>query len=567
MKRSDLVAVARGDRPADLLLRGGRLVNVLAGEVHDADVAVAGGLVAGVGSGWDATEVVDLDGAYLAPAFIDGHIHVESTFLAPYEFARVVSARGTGAVVSDPHEIANVHGVPGVRWMLEDARGAPADVFAMASSCVPASALETSGARLGAAEIEELLGLDGLLGLAEVMDYPAAISGDPELAAKIQAAGSRPVDGHAPAVTGRELAAYVAAGPGSEHEATTLDEAREKLRQGLRVMIREGTPARDLAALLPLVSLHNSRRFMLVNDDVPAGELLERGHLDHHLRLAVAAGVDAVIAVQMVSLNAAEWFGLDDRGALAPGRRADVAVLSDLESFEVLSTYHGGELVARDGESLVPYREPAASPPSVKVDPERLHLTVDAPAGARARVIEVEPGAIVTGAGEVAAPIADGALAADPASDLAKLCVVERHTGAGGNAVALVRGLGLREGAIGSSVAHDHHNLIVAGTADAEIEHAVQALADLGGGLVAVLDGEVLAAVPLPIAGLISPLPASEVSEQHAAAVAAARRLGSRIDDPFMSLSFLGLEVVPQLKLTDRGLVDVTRFEIVAPIF
>ena len=358
MDRAELIAVARGDRPADLVLRGGRLVNVLSAEVHEADVAIAGGLVAGVGEGWEGGEVVELEGAFVAPAFIDGHIHVESTFLAPFEFARVVSARGTGTVVSDPHEIANVHGVEGVRWMLAEARGAPADVLAMASSCVPASPLETSGARLGLAEIEELLELEGVIGLAEVMDFPAVIAADPELAAKIAAAAGRPVDGHAPGLSGRELSAYVAAGPGSEHEATTVEEAREKLRQGMRVMLREGTPARDLAALLPLVSDRTSRRCMFVNDDVSVTDLLERGHLDHHLRLAVAAGLDPVIAVQMVTLNAAEWFGLADRGALAPGRRADVTVLRDLEA----SRSPGPTTAASSSPRTASRSSPPASP-------------------------------------------------------------------------------------------------------------------------------------------------------------------------------------------------------------
>jgi adenine deaminase len=392
------------------------------------------------------------------------------------------------------------------------------------------------------------------------------IAAEPEVTGKIAAAAGRAVDGHAPGVSGRDLSAYVAAGPGSEHEATTLEEAREKLRLGMRVMLREGTPARDLEALAPLVTERNSRRLMLVNDDVSATDLLERGHLDHHLRLAVAAGIDPVVAVQMVTMNVAEWFGLASRGAVAPGRRADLAVLADLERFEVLAAYHGGALVARDGACAVPPREPEAPPPSIHVDWGRVDLSVPAEPGAGARVVELVPGAIVTGAGEDEAPVADGELAAEPGRDLAKLCVIERHTGESGSAAALVRGFGLREGALGSSVAHDHHNLIVAGTSDAEIALAARALADIGGGLVAVRGGEVLASVPLPVAGLMSTREAAEVGREHRAALAAARELGSALDDPFMSLSFLGLEVIPELKLTDRGLVDVERFEIVEPV-
>jgi adenine deaminase len=565
MQTTELIAVARGERPADLVLRGGRLIDVLAGEVRRADVAVAGGLIAAVGEPYEGEEVVDLDGAHLAPAFIDGHIHVEGTLLTPFELARTVCARGTGTLVADPHEIGNVHGVDGVLWMLENGAGAPADVLYTAPSCVPASPLETSGARIGPAEIERLLDTDGVIGLAEVMDFPAVIAGGEEILTKIGAAAARglPIDGHAPGLGGAELAAYVAAGPGSEHEATSEREGAEKLRAGMRLMLREGTVARDLRALLGALTPANSRRCMMVNDDVSVADLLVRGHLDHHLRLAVGAGVDPVTAIRMVTLNPAEWFGLGDRGAIAAGRRADLAVLADLSGFEAVRTYHRGHLVAADGRCLLEPRAARLPPPSVSVDWGRVELSAPAQPGDRARVIEVTDGAIVTGAGEVEAPTGGGRLAADPGRDLALLCTVERHHRSGRAATGLARGLGLRAGALGSTVAHDHHNVILAGVDRAELELAGRRLTEIGGGFVAVRDGAVLAEVPLPIAGLMSAEPAAEVAATHRAAIAAARELGSELADPFMTLSFLGLEVIGELKLTDLGLVDVGRFELV----
>jgi adenine deaminase len=565
--RAELVAVARGERPADLVLRGGRLANVVSAELLDGlDVAVAGGRIAGVGGPYDAHETLELDGAVLAPALIEAHMHVESTLLTPFEFARVACVRGTGTAITDPHEIANVHGVAGVEWMLDAARGAPVDVLVMASSCVPATDMETAGARLDAPEVARLLEHEHVLGLAEVMDFPGVVAGEPGVMAKLDAAGARPIDGHAPGLSGRALSAYVAAGPGSEHEATTLEEAREKLRAGLYVFLRDATPARDLEALLPLLTPANSRRCAMVSDDVSPSDLLDRGHLDHHLRTAVAAGVDPLIALQMVTLNPAEWFGLRDRGAIVPGRRADLVVLEDLVAFRALHTFQAGVPVAREGRCL---REAPVLPPlpaSVNVDWGRVDLALPAGGRRRARVIEVVPDAIVTGAGVEDAPLSDGAVVADPERDLAKLAVVERHTGASGSAVALVRGLGLRRGALASSFAHDHHNLVIGGIDDADLRTAGEEVTRLGGGFAAVADGRVLASLPLPLAGLMSPAPAEEVRAGHDAVRAAARELGCTLADPFMTLSFLGLEVIPKLKLTDRGLVDVDRFELVSPL-
>ena len=561
---AELLAVARGDEPADLVLRGGRLVNVLSGEIQETAVAIHGGLIAGLGGYEEGRETVDLDHAYLAPSYIEGHMHVETTLLTPHELARVACARGTGTLVCDPHEIANVLGVRGIEWMLGAGEGAPAELLYTAPSCVPVSAMETAGSAIGEAEVAALLEDERVVGLAEVMNFPGAVAGDAGVLGKLGAAKGYPVDGHAPGLSGRALNAYVAAGPGSEHEATALEEGREKLRLGMRVMMREGTPAKDLRALFPLVTPSTERRLMMVNDDVSVADLMDRGHLDHHLRLAVAAGVDPITALRMVTLNVAEWFELEDRGAIAPGLRADLVVLRDLEGFETLRTYQAGRLVAREGRCLREYRLPPGLGPTVRVDWDAVDLSLPVH-GKRARVIGVVPGQVLTRALLETPSAEDGLAVADPSRDLLKLAVVERHTGRSTTAVALVRGLGLERGALASSVAHDHHNVMLTGTDDADMLLAGREVGRLGGGFVVAAEGEVLASVALPIAGLMSPAPFAEVRTRYDRVLEAARSLGCHLDDPFMTLSFLGLCVIPELKLTDKGLVDVARFELVSP--
>ena len=547
---AELLAVARGDEPADLVLRGGRLVNVLSGEIQQTAVAIHGGLIAGLGGYEEGRETVDLDHAYLAPSYIEGHMHVETTLLTPHELARAACARGTGTLVCDPHEIANVLGVRGIEWMLGAGEGAPAELLYTAPSCVPVSAMETAGSAIGEAEVAALLEDERVVGLAEVMNFPGAVAGDAGVLGKLGAAKGYPVDGHAPGLSGRALNAYVAAGPGSEHEATALEEGREKLRLGMRVMMREGTPAKDLRALLPLVTPSTERRLLMVNDDVSVADLMDRGHLDHHLRLAVAAGIDPITALRMVTLNVAEWFGLEDRGAIAPGLRADLVVLRDLEGFETLRTYQAGRLVAREGRCLREYRLPPGLGPTVRVDWDAVDLSLPVH-GKRARVIGVVPGQVLTRALLETPSAEDGLAVADPSRDLLKL--------------AVVRGLGLERGALASSVAHDHHNVMLTGTDDADMLLAGREVGRLGGGFVVAAEGEVLASVALPIAGLMSPAPFAEVRTRYDRVLEAARSLGCHLDDPFMTLSFLGLCVIPELKLTDKGLVDVARFELVSP--
>lgn len=567
MDLAQLLAVARGDEPADLLLRGARLVNVLSGEVHRTDIAVAGGRIAGLGEGYEAREVVDLDGRFVAPGLLDAHVHIESSLVTPSEFARAVVPRGVTTVVTDPHEIGNVLGLPGIRFMLEDSEGAPLDVLVNAPSCVPATHLETSGARLEADDLATLLEHPRVLGLAEVMNFPGVIAGQDEVLAKLAAFHGRPVDGHCPGLSGRALSAYAAAGIRNDHESVRADEAREKLRAGLTIFIREATNARNLRALLPLVTPANERRLCFCTDDRQPADLLEEGTIDHMIRVAIAEGIDPVTAIRMGTLNTAEHYGLHDRGAVAPGRRADLIVFSDLNAPRVEMVFRGGRLLARDGRMLGARSRPVTSPlpPTVHLDPGRLDFSIPAQ-GERVRVIGAIPDQLVTESLILEARVSDGMAMADPERDLLKMAVVERHHGTGKTGLGFVRGIGLTRGAIAGTVAHDHHNLVVIGADDASMRTAARAVAEVSGGL-AVADGEtVLALLPLPIAGLMSDRPIEEVRDVMKTLLDAAHGLGAKLRDPFMAMSFLALEVIPSLKLTDLGLVDVERFELV-PLF
>ncbi len=563
-----LLAVARGDAAADLVLANARLVNVFSGEIYSADVAIAGSHIAGVGADYDATEIVDLGGCYLAPGFIDAHVHVESAMVPPREFARAVVPRGVTTVVTDPHEIANVHGLAGIRFMLEDARDAPLTMFVNASSCVPATHMGTAGAALDADDLASLLDEPDVLGLAEVMNFPGVVHGDPHVLAKLRAFADRVIDGHCPGLGGKQLSAYVGAGIGSDHECTTVAEAAEKLRLGMTVFLREATNAKNLRSLLPLVSPETERRLCFCTDDRQPSDLLEQGSVDHLIRLAIAEGVSPVTAIRMATLNTAEHFRLRDRGAVAPGRRADLVVFDALERLWPSRVYVGGRLEAQDGV-LLRARGAAASAAtlgnSVHVDWEGVSLRIPAAAG-RIRAIGVVPDQIVTRHEVLAPTVRDGLVVADPARDLLKMAVIERHGRGSGTGLGFVTGLGLARGAIAGTVAHDHHNIVVIGADDGSMLTAARAVADAHGGQAAADGEQVLALLPLPIAGLMSELPIEQVRDRMTALIAAAASLGSRLHDPFMAMAFLALEVIPSLKLTDRGLVDVERFEIV-PLF
>ncbi|MCZ7651708.1 MAG: adenine deaminase [Thermoanaerobaculia bacterium] len=562
MELESLIRRAAGREPADLLLTNLKLVDVLAGEIYPAEVAVAGDTVVGIGPGYTAREVVDLRGAYLAPGFLDAHVHVESAMVTPREFARAVVPRGTTTVITDPHEIANVLGLEGIRFMLECAKGSPMSMFVMASSCVPATHMETSGAELDAVDLASFKSSPFVLGLAEVMNFPGVVGCDPGVLAKLERFADRVIDGHAPGLTGQALNAYAAAGIASDHECTTVEEAREKLRRGMVIFLREATNAHNLRTLLPLVTPYNAGRLCLCTDDRQPADLLDQGHIDHLLRLAIADGVDPVVAIRMATWSIAKHFRLYDRGAVAPGRRADLVAFDDLSAPRPRMVWRRGELVARDGE-LVPHGQLPAIPrlrPTMSVDWEAVDFAIRAE-GVRARVIEAIPNQLVTGHLIEEATVRGGEAVADPSRDLLKMAVVERHRASGAVGRGFVRGLGLARGALASSVAHDHHNLVLIGADDLSMTTAARRAAAIGGGLVAAEGEQVLAEVPLPLGGLMSDHPIESVRGELDKALDAAHALGSPLHDPFMAMSFLALEVIPSLKLTDQGLVDVDRFE------
>ncbi len=561
------IQIARGQQPADLVLRNVRLVNVCSGECYPADVALADGLVVGIsapGDGYHGHQERDLQGRWLAPGLIDGHMHIESTMLLLSEFTRIVTPRGITAVMLDPHEFANVLGVKGIRYVLESARGLPLSAYVMLSSCVPASSYESPYRVLLADDLLPLLADERVLGLAEMMNMPGVLQGDEQVLAKIVATQKHGlvVDGHAPGLNDHDLCAYAAAGVMSDHECTTLEEARQRIRLGMWLMIREGSAARNLDALLPLVKELHPPRVFFVTDDRDPQDLTTRGHIDSMVRRAIELGLDAVEAIRLASYNTAQYFRLYDRGAIAPGFVADLVVLDDLDTFQVESVYKDGLLVAQDGKLLVDVPAPTYTGITGTVHLGQLsksNLRIPGRPGS-VEIVGIEPGQITTTHLREEAPLRDGEIVADPTRDLLKLVVIERHHASGRIGLGLVKGFGLRKGAIASSVAHDAHNLVIAGASDSDILKAARTLEEIGGGFACVVDGEVRASVPLPYAGLVSPLPVNELVQQLHALDAAAAELGCKLEHPCMTLSFLSLSVIPSLKLTDQGLIDVETF-------
>lgn len=568
-KLRNLIDVAAGRNPPDLVLKKSRIVNVASHEIHEGDVAIVGDRIASIGL-CDGPNTIDLRGAYVCPGFIDAHVHIESSLLSVPEFARVVAAHGTTAVVADPHEFANVMGTEGISFVLRAAKYAPIDIYVMLSSCVPASPLESAGATLTAEDLEPYLANPWVLGLAEMMNYPGVIAAQDEVLAKVAIARQRVVDGHAPGVTGRDLSAYAAAGIMSDHECIRADEAAEKLRQGLSIMIREGSQTRNLRALLPLVTPATADRFMFCTDDKDVRDLLEEGQIDYMIRTAIAMGMDPILAVRLATLSTARYFGLRDLGAVLPGRQANITVLEDLKDCRVSRVYHRGQLVAEGGQCIAPRNEAALKIPlRSSVNVAYIHLedfAVPAPPGAtpesppKIHLIHVLENRIDTERSVETSTVYNEQLVADPLRDVAKMVVIERHRASGEIGRAFVRGFGLRSGAIASTVAHDAHNLIVVGVDDADMLTAAVRLVKLHGGLVVVEAGQVLAEVPLPVAGLVSAERAEIAADQLRALAAAAKRLGCPLDQPFMALSFLSLSVIGKLKLTNQGLIDVEKF-------
>lgn len=567
MPYESLIAAAQGRIDCDLLLTHARIINVFDGRICEGCIAIHGGLIAALDRR-PARREIDLGDRWVAPGFIDAHVHIESAMTVPAQFARAVLPHGTTTVVADPHEIANVLGTAGIDYMLSASENLPLQCLFALSSCVPATGMETAGARLTAADLERFWSHPRIVALAEMMNFPGVLAADAEVLAKISAAETRgkPVDGHAPGLSGAGLAAYIAAGVDSDHECTRPGEALEKLAAGMRIMIREGTGAKNLDDLLPIVTDDNWPRIMWCTDDRHPHDLIAEGHIDALLRRAIAAGMDPVRAIRMATLTPSEYFGLRRCGALAPGRRADLVVLDDLAGVAIHQVWAGGQQVAVDGAMVLEDTPSSAAAPTVmRLDPSSLNLAVPA-TGAQVRVIEILPGQILTGSSQAPASVRDGLAVADPSRDLLKLVVVERYSGRGQTGIGFARGFGLTRGALAASVAHDSHNIITVGVEDEDLRTAIAAVAEMGGGLAAAAGGRVRSRLPLPVAGLMSPEPVETVRQHLDRLNAAARALGGRLNDPFMTLSFLALPVIPELKLTDQGLVDVVRFAPV-PLF
>ena len=560
----DRLAAARGDIAADLVLRNAKLVNVISGEIYPTDIVIHDRHVVALGAGYAGQREVDTTGKYVAPGLIDAHVHIESSLVAPAEFARAVLPHGVTTVITDPHEIANVLGLEGMRYMLDRAKHGLLNMFVMASSCVPATHMETSGARLEAEDLAQLVDHPWVLGLAELMNYPGVALADEGMLDKIALFKHLVLDGHAPDMTGPMLNAYVAAGVQSEHECTSVEEAREKLRLGLTIFIREGTTTRNLKPLLPLVNEANHGAICFCTDDRIPADLIDQGSIDHMIRIAIAEGIDPLQAIRMGSSNTARHFGLKKYGAVAPGKYADLVVVDDLRDFTPAQVYRGGRLVAENGAMTAVARPPR------RVD---LRSTVNVASAAtdfsivaqsqRIRVIGTVSDQVVTEHLVEDAKIVAGRAVSDVDRDILKFAMLERHRASGDCGLAFIKGFGLKRGAIAGTVAHDHHNLAVIGADDMSMTAAVKTIAEMGGGLVAVDGNQVLASLPLPIAGLLSDAPIETVRLRYDRMIEAAHELGNRMSDPFMVMSFMGLEVIPKLKLTDQGLVDVEQFQLV----
>ena len=552
------LAVARGDERADLVVRGGKVLSVFTREWLDADVAIADGVIAGVGS-YDGEASLDASGSYVVPGFIDAHLHLETPKLMVDEFARLVLPMGTTTVVADPHEIANVLGVDGVHWLLDATSGLQLDVYFMASSCVPASPFESPRRPLGPGDLESLMRRRRVLGLAEMMNFPGVISGAASEIEKLGLEGAAHVDGHAPGVLGADLQAYVAAGIRSDHEALTVEEGRERLRAGMWLLIREASMARNLLALLPLVEEYGPWHIAFCTDDRDPDDIADSGHINGMVREAVAAGIAPEDAVLMASYHPAVWHGLSRHGAIAPGYVADILVLTDLVSFQPTTVLKRGRPI----EDTPRVEIPEWVRQSVRVAPISPTEFAIPWSGGTARAIGLIEDQVVTESLEREPAVEGGHAVASAERDLAKIAVVERHLATGRVGLGFVSGSGLQRGALASTVAHDAHNIVVVGMTDRDMAFAVERLVEIGGGIVAVDELHVLAECPLPIAGLLADASLAEVVAWSRACNEAAHGLGWTGATPFLTLSFLGLSVIPHLKITDRGLVDVDRFEIV----
>ena len=566
-KLRNTIEISGGGKRVDLLLKNARVINTFSGDIHRTHVAVHNGRVVGFGD-YKAAQTIDLKGDYLSPGFIDGHVHIESSMVKIPEFARVVLAHGTTSAVIDPHEIANVLGLDGIKYMLASSEDSPLSVYVMLPSCVPATSLETAGAELTAHDLGLLLNDERVLGIGEMMNYPGVIYRDEEVMRKILIAKNKVIDGHAPMLKDKQLYAYVSAGIRSDHECTNVGEAREKLRAGMYIMIREGTAAKNLKNLLPLVNSENSRKFLFVTDDRHLEDIFRQGHIDYLVRTAIQLGVDPIRAIQMATINTAEYFGIKNLGAIAPGYAADLVVFDDLKKMKISRVFKSGRLVAKAGEIepgvIKEYKGKTRGTINVRwIEHEDFALKAQ---GKYARVINVVPDQIVTRTSIEKVKEDGGYVSSDTDKDVLKIAVIERHLASGRVALALVKGFGLKKGAIASSVSHDSHNIVVVGTHDGDMYTAAVQVVKMQGGIVAALNGQVLEALPLPVAGLMSDRSADFVREKQKRLNEIAKMLGSKLTDPFMAMSFLTLPPIPEIRITDRGLIDAVKFK-VTPLF
>ncbi len=559
---ADRIAQGRGDVPADLVLKGGRVFDLISGVLVDTDVAICGDTIVGVYGTYSGQREIDCTGRILVPGFIDTHLHIESSLVTPFEFDRCVGPRGITTAICDPHEIANVCGLTGITYFLDASARTLMDIRVQLSSCVPSTHMETAGARLEAADLAPLMDHPRVIGLAEFMNFPGVLMRDPGCLAKLEAFRGRHIDGHAPLLRGADLNGYISAGIRTEHEATSAEEALEKLRKGMRVLIREGSVSKDLHALAPILTERHSPYLCLCTDDRNPLDIAEHGHLDYMIRTAIALGCPPLAVYRAASLSAAEAFGLKDRGLIAPGKRADIAVIDTLEGCNAAMVLAGG-VVLDDAayaarETIPPVARASVKAPSVRAETFRT-------GGNRAEtpVIGILPGKIITEHLTYEITPVDGDKRPDPARDLMKIAVIERHGVNGNIATGFVKGFGMGHGAIASTVCHDHHNIAVVGADYADMALAANRLSEIEGGFVVASGGKVLAELALPVAGLMSLLSFEDVQASLVTLRAAARSLGVVLEEPFLQLAFLALPVIPHLKITDRGMVDVDRFEII----
>lgn len=563
MALEDVILTAKSSQIADLVIKNAQLINVITEEIYQADIAIKDGIIAGVGSGYKGIKEIDATGKYVSPAFIDGHVHIESSMLIPSEFAKLVVPSGTTAVIADPHEISNVIGLHGISFMREASKNLPLDVYMMLPSCVPASPYETSGFELNSYDLSLLIDRPWVLGIGEMMNFPGVINLDKQVMSKIKLGlekGKR-IDGHAPYLSGKELCAYVAAGVSSDHECTNPNEAIEKLRLGMYLMIREGSAARDLDALIPVLKNCPTRKCIFVTDDRYPSALKE--HINMMVRRCVEQGVDPIKAIQMASINTAEYFGINKYGAIAPGYRADVLILDNLVDFKPSMVIKNGQLVAQKGKMIVDIQNPEISSLRGTVNIKWLDekdLKIKALSDT-VKTIQVQDGQLVTKSTPAKIKIIDGYAESNIEEDVLKILVIERHKGSGKIGKGFVKGFGLKSGAIASTVAHDSHNMIVIGTNDSDMLKAIKELVKSQGGKVIINNGEVIAKLELPIAGLISNQSAQTVIEKSEDLKTGEQILGCTLKEPFMTMAFLSLSVIPELKLTDKGLMDVLKCE------